>query len=131
MDCTTLEAKARHRLERQLRRLARRDSPLEASPRLVDAQQPCGRLDWLMHDLVRLVSDSAGVPVAELRPTIRRILTERLFVDCNGDTALSAVEQVDLDLFVRAVVDVLESVRSESIEAGQWSSTPMAPQMFG
>ena len=131
MDCLTLEHKACKRLEKQLHRLARRESPLDASNSILADEDSCGRLDWLMHDLIRLVSESPDRPVAEMRPTIRRVLIERLFVDCNGDTALCAAEHVDIDLFVRTVTQVLESVRADGIETGEWAGTPATPQMFG
>lgn len=86
---------------------------------------------WILPELLDLLSEHPDRPIDELSSHIRRMLVEREFVDDNGDTCVSRTHAELLELQVRLIVDVLQDVRRNARQHGQWCGCPSCPQMFG
>ena len=90
---------------------------------------------WLMPQLVHMVAEACDQPVSQLAPTIRRLIVEQTFHGLGGDHAagggLADAGTRAIERQVRVTVRVLEVVRRKALARGQWSGTPVTPQMFG
>lgn len=82
---------------------------------------------WVLDDLLDLMAEFHDRPVVELRPMIRRLIHEKTCLDNMEPSqhSQSIDKQVDL------AVDVLESIRRQGLDNGQWSDQPSTPLMFG
>ncbi len=94
--------------------------PHELSP--VVAVLPC---------LIRMVRENPDQTVEQIRPTIKRMILEQLFVDVSGDSVIEEHHNVKIKQYVELTARVL--VRARRHEAGEalWSDAPVTPQMFG
>ena len=90
---------------------------------------------WLLPQLVDMISESCDRPVAQLAPTIKRLIVEHTFHGLSGDypvnIAFAEAGTRSIERQVRTMVRVLELVRRSALAKGQWSDTPVTPQMFG
>ncbi len=81
--------------------------------------------------LIRLVSECHDQPISKFRPTIDRLIREQEFVDLGGDSIVDPHLNVHTEQYVELTIRVLERVRLEDHEKGEWSDAPATPQMFG
>jgi hypothetical protein len=86
---------------------------------------------WILPELLDLLSNHPDRPIEELASQIRRMLVDREFVDDNGDTCVSTAHTESIELQVRLIVEVLQDVRRNARQHGQWCGCPSCPQMFG
>lgn len=86
---------------------------------------------WILPELLDLLSNHPDRPIEELAGHIRRMLVDREFVDDNGDTCVSTAHSEIIELQVRLIVEVLQDVRRNARQHGQWCGCPSCPQMFG
>lgn len=89
----------------------------------------------LLPQLVDMIAESCDRPVAQLAPTIKRVIVERTFHGLCGDHAggagCAAAGSRSIERQVHVMVLVLERVRLSALAKGQWSTMPVTPQMFG
>jgi hypothetical protein len=84
----------------------------------------------MLDSLVELVAEDPSRPTHELEPVIHRMLFESQFIDDGGDSViLDAFDCIDEQ--TRILIKILEEVRQVGVGDGIWSTTPMAPMMFG
>jgi hypothetical protein len=88
-------------------------------------------LRLIMPSLLRLLQQYHHRPMDELRPTIRRLVEERDFVDECGDPCIDCEHERLMQAYVDLLVHVLERVRRHNLTHGEWSNAPVTPQMFG
>jgi hypothetical protein len=85
----------------------------------------------ILPSLTRLLRQQPHRPVAELAPTIRRLVEERDFVDECGDPCIDLEHERLTGEYVDLLVNVLERVRQHNLSRSEWSEAPVTPQMFG
>jgi len=83
----------------------------------------------LIPDLLRLLDDHHEVPVRDLAPTIRMVLSDAHFSQ-NGDRIAGDLS-AELDRQTAIVICVLEKVRDKAMTEGHWSDAPMSTIWFG
>jgi hypothetical protein len=81
--------------------------------------------------LIRLVTECADRPVNKFRPTITRLIREQQFMEAAGDSIVDPHLNVQTERYVELTLRVLERVRDQAQERGEWSDAPVTPQMFG
>jgi hypothetical protein len=86
---------------------------------------------WLIPDLLQLIGERHDEPVILLRPSIRRLIRERAGIYACGAGMSEAAADELLEQQVDLLVRVLEQVRQQALDCGQWSEISPAPQMFG
>lgn len=82
---------------------------------------------WVLDDLLDLMAEFHDRPVQELRPMIRRLIHEKTCLDNMEPTS----HRQSMDSQVDLAVEVLENVRRQGLDNGQWSDQPSTPLMFG
>ena len=125
MSLANLEAEARNLLDCELSK--ERDDWVKAD----DSEGTFCPVVWVLHDLVKLVAECHDQPVEHLEPAIRRIILEQESADIHGDNVVDALSRARMERYVHAVMEVLEHVRQQAVESGQWSDAPVTPLMFG
>lgn len=118
----------------QIRREAQtlfEDSPLD----ICDVQGNEHSWGWALDDFMDLLVEFHDQPVQELRPMIRRVVTERAFLDSTGDsiyrTTGNDVRGSQFEIQIDQIVAVLEKVRQHAVSRGQWSDQALPPLMCG
>ena len=85
----------------------------------------------MLPELIRMIAENPEQPAQQFEGTIRCLVAEQDFVDDSGDLVVDTRHEAVVELYVSVFVEVLEHVRRHAIAVGQWSDTPVAPQMFG
>ena len=85
----------------------------------------------IIHECISLIDQHNDSPVRELAPAIRRLITERIFVDENGDSCVIEDLPVTINREVEMIVQALEQFRESGIGRSSWSDVPNSPIMFG
>lgn len=99
--------------------------------RLQDVDKCTCSLRRMLPELIRMIAENPEQPAQQFEDTIRNLVAEQDFIDDSGDTVVDARHDAVVELYVSVFVDVLEKVRQHAITQGQWSDTPVTPQMFG
>lgn len=86
---------------------------------------------WVLDDFLALLAESHEQPTLQLRPMIRRLLIEKMFMDHTGDSMHHATGNFHLEKQVDHIVTTLEQVRQHALSRGQWSDQPSPPLMCG
>ena len=104
----------------------------DAAPGLTERDCPAF---WLLPQFVAMIAESCDRSALQLEPTIKRMIVEHTFHDLCADHTTEIDPQElgtkAIDRQVRTVVRVLERVRRTALAQGEWSGTPVTPQMFG
>lgn len=82
-------------------------------------------------EFVELIAQHPEREVDRFESVIRNRLVELHFVADNGDSVVLDDVYEDVDQKVRFWLRVLRNVRQYALRTGQWSATPVTPQMFG
>lgn len=81
--------------------------------------------------LIQVARDHPEQPIEHLRPMIKRVILEQLFIDITGDSIIESHHHLKVKQYVELTVRVLVRVRRDEFGAEQWADTPITPQMFG
>ena len=81
--------------------------------------------------LIQVARDHPEKPIEDLRPMIKRVILEQLFVDITGDSIIETHHHLQVKQYVELTVRVLVRFRWDEFGAEQWSDMPITPQMFG
>jgi len=87
--------------------------------------------EWLVDDFLALLAEFHEQPTLQIRPMIRRLLIEKMFMDHTGDSMHNATGHWSLQKQVDHIVTALELVRQHAMSRGQWSDQPSPPLMYG
>jgi hypothetical protein len=89
-------------------------------------------LNWLMPELLRLAQEFSNEPslMQKMRPLVRRLVLE---FDFASQTAVHDENEQTLEVYVDTLIRVLEQVRDDARQRGQWVGEPAAalPPMVG
>jgi len=85
----------------------------------------------VLPQLIRLVRECPEQSVESLRPTIKRLVLEQLFIDVNGDSVVGRDHMVHVKEYIELIVRVLIRIRRREHDALNWTDSPTTPQMFG
>jgi len=81
--------------------------------------------------LIRQVCGYTDHSIEHLRPTIKRLILEQLFMDVGGDAIVDTHHRLQVNVYVELTLRVLVRVRERELGEGEWSDTPVTPQMYG
>ena len=82
--------------------------------------------------LVRLLANECSDrSVNKLRPLIKRLILEQLFMETGGDAVIDSHHNVQVKHYVELTVRVLVRLRRQGLPQDEWSDMPVTPQMFG
>jgi hypothetical protein len=85
----------------------------------------------VMPGLIRLINECSDRPIEKLRPTIKRLILEQVFMEVGGDSIVDAQHMMQVKEYVELTVRVLVRIRRRDRSQYDWSDTPVTPQMFG
>ena len=85
----------------------------------------------MLDDLLALVYEFSQQPVASLRPVIRLLVLERMYLDHAGDSMADGLDDQAAEDHVDTIVRVLEKVRQQALLRGQAINCPVPPLMCG
>lgn len=86
-------------------------------------------VSWILPGLLELVAECHNEPASHLRSAIRQLLMERAFA---FQTGMAPKEQAAwLDHETDVLIRVLERIRQQRLECGDWSDLPACQEMFG
>lgn len=88
-------------------------------------------MTWLIRDLLELVADQSDRPVADLEPTIRRVVCEHDLVYETGDADVAKRRDRIRERMVHTLIEVFEDVRREAQAEGAMPSAPASVPMCG
>lgn len=106
----------------------RRQRPMPSDPHCSAELSP---VVTVLPGLIRLILECADRPVTKFRPTIVRLIREQQFVEAAGDLIVDPHSNVQTEQYVELTLRVLERVRRQTHEPGEWSNAPVTPMMFG
>lgn len=85
----------------------------------------------MLDDLLALVFEFSEQPVASLRPVIRLLVLERMYMDQGGDSIAPTTGDEASEHYVDTIVRVLEKVRQQMVFQGHAVRCPVPPLMCG
>lgn len=85
----------------------------------------------VLPQLIRLAEECTDRPVNKLRPTIKRLILEQLFMEVGGDSIVDAYHVMQVKHYVELTIRVLVRIRHHDLGKNEWSDAPVTPQMFG
>lgn len=103
------------------------NSPLGASMMRADERA----WGWALDDLLGLLAEFHDQPVHKLRPMLRRVVIEHVYLDHAGDSFADGNQTTSLEGHLDHIVLVLEKVRLHAVSRGQWSAQSTPPLMCG
>ena len=84
-----------------------------------------------IHECLSLLDQYHDSSVRELAPAIRRLITERTFIDENGDCCVLESHPEIVRRELEMIIQALEQFRESGIGHSRWSDMPSTPIMFG
>jgi len=78
-------------------------------------------LHWLMPELLRLAQEFNHAPIDQMRPLVYRLVLE---FDFANQTGVHDETEELIALYVDTLVRVIDQVRTEARDRGQWLATP-------